>query len=228
MDFVDWVEGQEVAFLWIGFDHSLLITCAVFSAEHQLLPNFWNWASVWKKLGMSSCSPSSIKVDNRSGFSNSNCILAHGTSWIYSWVLCSSFADNNCFVVVGFCSSPKIVVVYNPLGWTREEYIRFPVRNLVWLSISLHFLLATWRQLSAAFSQNFLYWLQLQKWVPFYTGMLTSACFHFVSVKVLRGMVEMGNRFQVLHWRSLMGWEIRSHLRLSLFQSQHTDYANCM
>jgi hypothetical protein len=77
---------------------------------------------------------------------------------------------------VGFCSSPKIVVVYNPLGWTREEYIRFPVRNLVWLSISLHFLLATWRQLSAAFSQNFLYWLQLQKWVPFYTGMLTSAC----------------------------------------------------
>jgi hypothetical protein len=120
------------------------------------------------------------------------------------------------------------VVVYNPLGWTREEYIRFPVRNLVWLSISLHFLLATWRQLSAAFSQNFLYWLQLQKWVPFYTGMLTSACFHFVSVKVLRGMVEMGNRFQVLHWRSLMGWEIRSHLRLSLFQSQHTDYANCM
>jgi hypothetical protein len=35
-----------------------------------------------------------------------------------------------CFWV--FCSSgPKIGVVYNPLGWTREEYIRFPWKNLV-------------------------------------------------------------------------------------------------
>lgn len=225
MDLVDWVEGQEVAFLWRGFDHSLLITVQCFLLNISYCPTSETELPFGKSLV---CLLLPSKVDDRSGFSNSNCILAHGTSWIYSWVLCSSFADNNCFVVVGFCSSLKIVVVYNPLGWTREEYVRFPVRKLVWLFISLHFLLATWRQLSAAFSQNFLYWLQLQKQVPFYMGMLTSACFHFVSVKVLMGMVEMGNRFQVLHWRSLMGQAIRSHLSLSLFRSQHTDYASCM
>jgi hypothetical protein len=42
------------------------------------------------------------------------------------------------------------------------------------------------------------------------------------------GRNTYASRFQVLHWRSLMGWEIRSHLRLSLFRSQHTDYASCM
>ncbi len=84
--------------------------------------------------------------------------LHHGTSLIYPWVLHLGFADKNCFVLVGFCSSgPKIVVVYNALGWTREEYIRFPLKNLVWLSMSLHFPLATWRQLFVAFNQFFLF-----------------------------------------------------------------------
>jgi hypothetical protein len=44
-------------------------------------------------------------------------------------------------------------------------------------------------------------------------------------VKVLMGMMEMGNRFWVLHWRSLTRRVIQSHLSLSLFPSQHVPIA---
>jgi len=95
--------------------------------------------------------------------------LHHGTSWIYPWVLNLGFADKNCFVLVGFCSSgPKIVVVYNPLGWTREEYIRSPLKNLVSAFPPCN--------LEAAFCRIqsvFFYSLQLPKRVPFNMGMLT-------------------------------------------------------
>ncbi len=39
------------------------------------------------------------------------------------------------------------------------------------------------------------------------------------------GMMEMGNRFWVLHWRSLRRRVIQSHLSLSLFPSQHVPIA---
>ncbi len=151
--------------------------------------------------------------------------LHHGTSLVYPRVLHLGFADKNCFVLVGFCSSgPKIVVVYNALGWTREEYIRFPLKNLVWLSMSLHFPLATWRQLFVAFNQFFLF-VATAKTGAFQYGHANNAPFHFASVKVLMGMMEMGNRSWVLHRRSLTRRVIQSHLSLSLFPSQHVPIA---
>jgi hypothetical protein len=125
--------------------------------------------------------------------------LHHGTSWMYPRILHLGFCWQELFCACGFLfirAKDCGCVQYNPLGWTREEYIRFPLKNLVWLSVSLHFPLATWRQLFVAFNQFFFYSLQLPKRVPFNMGMLT------MHLSTLRQW-----KFWWAWWRCVTGFE---------------------